>query len=390
MNTRYDELDTLRGFAAITVLFSHLMLVFQVMQDDTYSKGITFVNILKYSPIHFFWGGSEAVIFFFILSGFVLSMQFFAKSYDGYSKFIVKRICRIYIPYIIAIVIAFILRELTHHGTINNVSEWFNGNWSINTTPKLIIHHILLLGSYPTTAYNPAIWSLIYEMRISIIFPLLMIIVVKSKLSKNLIICFSFSLITYILLNVSSGKGYNYIITLHYIALFLIGVLIAQHRIILISIFKKLNRNLKCCLLFMGLLLYTSRWTFYKYIFTYKLLNEYLIALGVFIFICMSISSPKISLILKNKCARFIGKISYSFYLYHMIVLFALVNMFNNVIPLWIILLLTIIVSFTIAALSYYFVEIPSIRLGKTICKHITSKNLTKCFSIEKQEIASK
>ena len=50
------------------------------------------------------------------------------------------------------------------------LSEWFNRSWTIESSPSLIAQHILLVGKYNTDAYNGVIWSLVHEMRISIIF----------------------------------------------------------------------------------------------------------------------------------------------------------------------------------------------------------------------------
>ncbi len=64
MTQRYEELDSLRGLAALSVFFSHMYLMFNESMVSTF--------LFEYGPFRAFIAGSEAVILFFVLSGFVL------------------------------------------------------------------------------------------------------------------------------------------------------------------------------------------------------------------------------------------------------------------------------------------------------------------------------
>src|SRR4051812_48108680 len=76
MPERYQQLDALRGLAALTVVMQHFLSVLPSI--DGHSDN-AWVNLWKYSPLHITWAGYEAVIFFFILSGFVLSLPFYGE-----------------------------------------------------------------------------------------------------------------------------------------------------------------------------------------------------------------------------------------------------------------------------------------------------------------------
>lgn len=67
MNSRFDQIDSIRGLAALSVVISHLSLVI---------PNVYIVQKLKNTPLHIFWAGHEAVILFFILSGFVLALPY--------------------------------------------------------------------------------------------------------------------------------------------------------------------------------------------------------------------------------------------------------------------------------------------------------------------------
>jgi len=74
VNDRFEQLDSLRGLAALSVVVNHFLNILPGIFDNPNDFWF-----LKYTPLHLFWAGHEAVIFFFVLSGFVLSLQFFKK-----------------------------------------------------------------------------------------------------------------------------------------------------------------------------------------------------------------------------------------------------------------------------------------------------------------------
>ena len=93
---RYTELDGLRGIAALSVYFSHLIGVFNF--DSTLFDSIS------NSPLHIVWHGEGAVNLFFLLSGFVLTLPYI-KYRDKLNlvPFYIKRVFRIYPAFILAI-----------------------------------------------------------------------------------------------------------------------------------------------------------------------------------------------------------------------------------------------------------------------------------------------
>ena len=53
MSKRIKELDSIRGLAALTVVFGHFCLMLPSLP-----------NSIKFSPLRFLWAGGEAVIVF--------------------------------------------------------------------------------------------------------------------------------------------------------------------------------------------------------------------------------------------------------------------------------------------------------------------------------------
>ena len=78
--SRMHSLDGLRGVAALVVVVHHLLLTLPWFADrvglgQLGTKGqftFSWHNLFEYTPLHILYGGTEAVVIFFVLSGFVL------------------------------------------------------------------------------------------------------------------------------------------------------------------------------------------------------------------------------------------------------------------------------------------------------------------------------
>ncbi|PEP27512.1 acyltransferase [Bacillus wiedmannii] len=370
---RYEELDSIRGISSLIVMIGHHLMIFSVFQNYSYEDNKPFfIYLLKETPARLiFSSGNESVIIFFVLSGFVLyrSIQ---KNYDSYGSFLLKRIARIYIPYIVAISIAILCQNTMSKYGISNLSEWFNRSWTIESSLSLIAQHILLIGKYNTDAYNGVIWSLVHEMRISIIFPLVLMVCLRKTLKYSLLSLFSFSICSVVILFLfhSSLTLTSYALTLHYTVLFLLGALVAKYKNNLIVFYSSRTKNEKIAWFLFAVLLYMYE----GLVGEINLLNnfifrDYVVAISACLFVILSLSVSTLSSLLRNKYLLYLGKISYSLYLYHIISLFSLVYMLHEIFPLPIVLMLSLILSFILAIISYLFVEKFAFRIGKYITK---------------------
>ena len=105
---RFHELDALRGVAALAVVFSHCIVI--ILQDATLAEGLLkdALRTVKYSPLGWAVAGLPAVLLFFTLSGFVLARMLEGAriAYPGYA---VKRIARIWLPYLVSVLLAMLL-----------------------------------------------------------------------------------------------------------------------------------------------------------------------------------------------------------------------------------------------------------------------------------------
>ncbi|MBJ8052601.1 acyltransferase [Bacillus cereus] len=370
---RYEELDSIRGISSFLVMIGHHLMIFSSYQNYRYEDNKPFVvYLLKETPARIiFSSGNESVIIFFVLSGFVLygSIQ---KNYSSYVSYLLKRICRIYIPYVVAISIAILCQLTISKYGISYLSEWFNRSWTIESSSILIMQHILLVGKYNTDAYNSVIWSLVHEMRISIIFPLVLMICLRKTVRYSLLSLFSFSICSVLILYLfqSTLTLTSYALTLHYTVLFLLGALVAKYKNNLIMFFSNCTKYKKILWFLLAILFYMYEGVIGEIkVLNNFLFRDYIVAISACLFVILSMSVSTFSSLLRNKYLLYLGRISYSLYLYHLISLFSLIYMLNEILPLTIILILSLMLSFILATISYLFVEKFSFRIAKYITK---------------------
>ncbi|MGW1564883.1 acyltransferase family protein, partial [Streptomyces sp. NPDC002144] len=179
------------------------------------------------------------------------------ESYYGY---LIKRICRIYIPYLVSLIVAISLSILIKNGNVTGLSDWFNQFWVRGLDLKIVIEHILLIVNIHTDAYNTVVWSLIHEMRISIIFPIIILCVMRWNWKINLIICFCLSTVGGLndVFSFEERNGHYTSIfdTIHFTSFFILGSLIAKYRLYLVDTYKNLKRTYKWALLFISIVCY--------------------------------------------------------------------------------------------------------------------------------------
>lgn len=391
MGRRYEELDSLRGLAATTVMVHHCLITFSIFLSIYYHDQINSDSILLHifsnTPLHVFWAGHEAVILFFILSGFVLTLLLKSKKLK-YTSYAIGRFFRIYLPYITSIAISLIFLNFFYDNKQEDLSAWFNGMWEHEVSIKELVSYIFMLG-YDTHNVNTVTWSLIHEMRISLLFPIIVYLIYKWNWKTTLSICtlvfMSLFVVFTIISNLLSSNIISYLaasvgMTFYYCCFFVLGSILARYKEDLIAVCKNLSSKFKLGLSLIALCCYTIEWWIpligeLKYSENLIVQNGFMVMIDISIGISVSIvfilalSSSRFSNLLNLKPLLFLGKISYSLYLVHPIVLLLLINLLKGVIPISIIMILVPVISIIVAWAMYHIIEKPSIVIGKKIDK---------------------
>jgi peptidoglycan/LPS O-acetylase OafA/YrhL len=136
-------LESVRGFAAIYVLLHHLL-----DYKISTSKWIEF----------FFRFGQEAVMLFFLLSGFVIYYSFAKNPNQGFKEYFIRRSVRIFPIYILSLIITYAVSCLNSQYFVNigYIMSWGN---------LFMLQDMggVKPGVWFGTPGNSALWSLAYE-----------------------------------------------------------------------------------------------------------------------------------------------------------------------------------------------------------------------------------
>jgi peptidoglycan/LPS O-acetylase OafA/YrhL len=342
---RLRELDALRGLAALAVSFQHVFLL-------TGSAGAV-LAVVALTPLNAFIDGTRAVLFFFVLSGFVLAVPFFRGGVSP-TGFVAKRGARIYPAYWFALIVSI-------------------GIYSLSANPHVTLYSAAnfasLITDYTAQTYNVVFWSLVQEMRISILFPLLILPVVRLPWrwvlagSAPLIVAGFFSE------EFPGGPIVGSFATVFYAFFFVIGALAAKHIHQLVAMVRGISPRRATLWLGVAVMVYGAMpidgiaVPVEKAIVGVACVGIMLLALGW----------PGLSRFLLFPALQFVGRISYSYYLLHLPVSKLVPYLLHDQIPV-ITPLVIIAGSLLLAWIAYTWIEVPSIRLGHHLYEQISAR----------------
>lgn len=364
---RFAELDSLRGLAALTVVLSH----FHDMWAPEHASLSRWQRAL-FAAGRPLYAGHEAVMLFFLLSGLVLAMPYLAHRTQSYGHFAVRRVVRIYLPYLAALALTLTGVSLWHTGV--GQGAWSAATWSKPIEAKLVFEHVLFLGVYDWHQYNPVIWSLIYEMRVSLLFPALIWVVMRLTNRAALLLALADSAIALVALRDGSEPLYSVLTTLHYSGFFIAGIVLARNLGVIAQRYRSLSRARRTALLSLSFFLYTQGWRvepviahMWPALHAAFIPAEWLTVAGAAGYIVTTLNMPAVSRWLNRQFPLYLGRISYSLYLVHLAVLFALTYLLKDRITPWLQLPIFLAASFAVASIFHAMFESPSIRLSHNL-----------------------
>jgi len=379
---RLVVLDCIRGIAALVVVVHHCLLTQPAFSDFFFSNWRTepssaVEQIMFHTPLRIVWDGYEAVTLFYVLSGLVLALPWIEGRPPSYFSYSIKRICRIYLPYCAAVGIAAILNTvLNPYSTVPGLSAWVNTmTWTHPAYPHVLLDHALMIGHY--NSVNGVIHSLIWEMRVSLLFPLLIVPIARwrmwgafgvavalTALIGGIQIAYGGGAPALNLVQPGSvaGKVGRFALELQWTAyygyFFVLGSVIANY----LGVLRRLGR-IAWVLLVAGLLTIQGHWSHLH------AAQEVMVAIGSALIIMAALPQGPIHAALSHRWLRWVGRISYSLYLVHVPLLLTAVILLHGLVPMAAILFAVPFASLLVAWGFHEWVTEPCARLGKRLAK---------------------
>jgi len=342
---RIEHLDSLRGLAALLVVFGHSLQCLNGNQHGEFIYSVT---------------SRSAVIFFFLLSGFVLSRSLEktnALTTNGIFCYIIRRGFRLYPMTFIALLfgagVALIVVAPPYNGY---ASEWLRDqiiNAKTITTFSDYWSEVIMQSQY----LNPPLWTIRAEIQCSIALPIL-ILIENKKNSHQLIL--SILLAVFFIIDKCSHKS-------SFLVAFYLGHLINTHQ----DKLQYITKN-KCKILLVMLII----------LWTLVARNGLMDIIILSLILALLVPTPWVTLkiFLTWLPLRFLGKISYSFYAIHMPIMFlVLMALYKSRMHLLmykpliymelLIFILTVITTLPIAALTELKIERPFNKVGHLLSK---------------------
>jgi peptidoglycan/LPS O-acetylase OafA/YrhL len=361
---RINELESLRGILALWVVVSHILP----------SAGITDQALGKFK---FLAEGEYAVQIFIIMSGFFIFFLLDAAR-EPYGKFIIRRFLRLFPAYFVCLVISLLMLNPSIE-ILSNLDWQHPQNLfrieviqdSLNYfLPQLVAHLTMLHGAIPDSvlpnsqyAIIGQAWSISLEWQFYLVAPLFFYAIDK-KNPLTITLLLAISCLWYYS---SQSLPQGFLFT--QIPFFLLGILSFY--------FWKNYHNL--------IVLSQQQWALLMpiaVVVTLLFTSEIATTLWVLVFFSIIALGENNDLIvekivcrvLNNKIMLYLGKISYSIYLAHIIVLYGVMYGLERLLPessqlFYLIMLLTLVPGLTIfiSHLLYDLIEKPFIKLGKRL-----------------------
>jgi peptidoglycan/LPS O-acetylase OafA/YrhL len=349
---RLRQLDGLRGLAALSVFFLH---TFELITKGADARDLPVWPFLR--PL---WDGAAAVVLFFVLSGFVLSLPYVSSTPKriDVAPFLIRRVTRLYPAYWLGILLALFLRFAVYapHG-LNGLTPWVAELWSAPIGwGSLVRHFVLIAPRLQFMQLDPVIWSLAVEVKISFIFPAVLYLVQKTRR------------VPYALLVIGLVFGCTFFGFLGNLFFFLCGSYLAKYRSSIVAALSS-SRWLLLGLCACAYATYGASWSMP---FLSSALQGGAVALGSCLLIALFLSSHALARFGALPPMQFLGDASYSFYLIHFPILLALTSwIYPRTHSVLLSAVVSLVCSLGIAYVIYVLVEVPCQNWGRRQAKSV-------------------
>lgn len=364
---RVDFANTLRGIAALMVMFGHYCLIFWQYRDV--AAGLANSTPLPESVVtpdyllainHFnpFSFGIFGVAIFFLISGFVIPFSFTNTNWRG---FLIGRVLRIYPTYTVGLSISIAVMIIS--------GLYYGKDYPYSLAVTLINYFPGARDVIWVPGIDGIIWTLDVEIKFYLVcaaaYPLLKFGKPAVFLIPLLLAIPAILASPYVtpLLNNGKGQLYTFCASVQYINFMFIGV--AFH-----FLHKGFLRPQVFLTIVAALFLAMTAIMWRAVTVPFTLMWTYGIALLIF---SAAFSFPNV--LKSRRITDFFADISFPLYVVHGVLGYAILRVIAGVgVPAWLCVVIAAGISIVVATALHYWVEVPSHKAGKKLATKTTAK----------------
>lgn len=381
MTEKINYLDGLRGVAAVNVMLMHFFIILLpaiIYSDRMPSHLGNLEQIFTGTPLGLIGAGNFSVCIFFVLSGYVLTQKYFkTKDRNIIISGAIRRYVRLFIPVFAATMLSFLLASTgMFHYFIEAVMISGNNNYANYWTFTPDLAEAIKQAAWGTffageDTYNPVLWTMTVEFYGS------MLVFAMALLFGSLRARWTFYLAAIVLF-----------LNTYYLA-FIIGMWLADALNGKTSVFKTNNKIILSILLVSGLFLGSYPVGTVTTDSLYGFLNNgffqtpkyayHILGAGMIMYVLLN--SQWLQKVFSSPVPVFLGKISYSLYLVHFLVIStftcALFLALHPVLPYGVAVLvscaLSVLLIIPLSYLFYRYIDIKGVELSKAFYNQLAS-----------------
>jgi peptidoglycan/LPS O-acetylase OafA/YrhL len=366
---RIEWLDSIRGLAALAVLFFHL--------GELSAPPAGYAAVVTQPLISVLQDGRTAVTMFFVLSGFVLALPYARRRTDGayrvmaVGSFYLRRVARIWCPWFVAFCLSMVAKVTIfreYPSPISQEPRWLpHLFWQMPLRWSEILRQLVFALPEQRLRLIGQDWSLQIEMVGSILMPVMLWLLRKNPL---------WLMAATIAAVVAYHESYLYVP-------FVAGVLLARYAAEAAAFFRRLSPSVKWAFFILGLLIYNVRFL-WGFSLLYDRPKWCVATVGCTLLLIACLGSDRLKALLCRRVFVFFGRISFSLYLLQHLVIFCAIpawawfcyriGLANRNFVFFSSFAIGTILSILIAIPSYRWVEVPCIKLGKMISKRLENR----------------
>lgn len=365
---RFASLDGLRGVAALIVVLHHLSMTVPSIALTYYPAASTLpagslLWWLSNTPLKLLTAGTEGVLVFFVLSGFVLGLTPLRDRDFDWIGYYPRRIVRLYLPTLAALALACVVALVPRDASAFS-GPFLHGLADVELSFGGIVRDATILFGSPFLI-NPPMWSLVWEVWFSLLLPAFLAIALLLK-RWWLTVAVGIALTA-----LGAGTGQEW---LSYLPIFLVGVGLAQGvdtlRALAAWVDRRAAANAIWGVLFLvGVLALLAGWLWrggHLRTESDAVIQLPLGVLGAAAITVVCMFSPGARRVLTWTPVAWLGRISFSLYLVHLPVILGTAYLLGE--HRWpITVAIALPVSLGLAQLFYVAVEKPSHRLSRSL-----------------------